>query len=251
MKDSPILALLENPFPKLGIQNNDIISAYQSFVESGFCNILGYKTQSQQFSNYAENLYKLTSHNTKFVNLYSNLENNSLKFNSKSVFEYVRTNLNFTHDLMVTSYTNAAIEQVKSYIGDIFKLNEIDISLTFIEANVVLLAHKDSDYFEQNEIISPGMQTVKDNMILRNAINWVVKGRESEFRIINGKQKITNNGLDALCFFDPCGLKHGTTLNIPRLTLTIRLRNISYQKIWQIIQEKFQIHKTYYADNIS
>jgi hypothetical protein len=236
MNNSPLL-LLDDPLKSWGLSKQNLIDCYQNLIKSDYTHILGYKGNDGQFkSSLDEKMSQL-----KFVNFFSEVRNSA----GSGIYRFYEeiTKHKFTHDLLITYGKNPVIIEMCNNLCNIFKVSPNEITFNFIEANVTLLAHKDTDYFNKTENLPIPMLTMKNKMITDNALNWILVGHKSHFRLLADGKKYSNNGSDKVCFFDPCKYKHGTTLNNHRLILTVRFRTLKYNDIIPIVYNHFQVEE--------
>jgi hypothetical protein len=235
MQLSPLL-LIDDPLPNYGLSKQLLINCYYDLVNSNNIHLLGFKSDDNVF--HTDKLsYTVPK---KYINLFSEIREEVSENND--IYNQVKQN-KFTHDLLITSTNHKTINSMQQFLADIFSVKKTDITFNFVEANVTLLAHKDTDYFDKTENIPYPMLTMKSNMITDNAFNWILLGQESHFRLVAEGKRYTNNGSDKVCFFDPCKYKHGTSLNTHRLILTVRFRTLQYKDIIPVIYKNFQVEE--------
>lgn len=235
-KKSPILALVKDPIEDWGLTTHQLINSYHNCLKDPKFNFLGYKSNLSDFV--TEEPDQLTIENSKYFNLYS-----EYIYSNKSVHNFypLLSNYSFTHDLILTSMPDNTLYTLRNRLSDLLTIHPDNIKLTFIEANITLLSHRDSDYFNKNTNIHHYMQRIKEAMITESALNWNLLGQESLFRIVDGPNKYRNKGLGELSFFNPCRYKHGTSYNTHRLTLSVRFFDIDYSAMWERISQKLKI----------
>jgi len=237
MKDDfPVLTLVKDPIIDWGLSTEKLIESYYECLTDHRFNFLGYK--SNLFDFVTNDPSEINLADCKYFNLYSEISDvHSTSANLYSKF----TGKLFTHDLILSVMPNKTLEDFRNKLGDVLSISTNQIKITFIEANITLLSHRDNAYFEQRDVIHPSMNRIKDAMIANSALNWNLIGKESIFRVNAGSKKYTNWGKGELSFFDPCTYKHGTSDNIPRLTLTARFFDIDYTSVWDRINKNLEI----------
>lgn len=237
MKDKePILTLVKDPLESWELSVDQLISSYYECLKNPNLNFLGYKSNVIDFTDKKPSELDLLK--SKFFNLYSEISNNPAR-NQNLIEDF--SGVLFTHDLTLHTMPNLVLQKFKKNLSKTLGIMEENIKITFIEANVTLLAHKDDNYFKKTKNLHPSMKVIKDAMITESALNWNLLGKESKFRIIDKDSQYTNHGLGELSFFNPCKYKHGTSDNVHRLTLTARFFNINHNDVWNSINKNLQI----------
>jgi hypothetical protein len=233
----PKLLLLDDPLVDWGLSKRQLTDSYYDLVNSSHAHLLGYKGDVGGF----KTEINTDTSNLKYINLFSELRDYSGS-GIDSIYKHVVSH-KFTHDFLITKTHHPVIIKMTNELSKIFEVNPNDITFNFIEANVTLLAHRDTDYFDKTTDIPPPMLTMKSRMIADNALNWILLGNKSEFRLLADGKKYTNSGTNKLCFFDPCKYKHGTTLNTHRLILTVRFRTLKFKDMLPTLYNNFVVEE--------
>lgn len=236
MHSTPILTLVLNPIQKWGITNQQLIQSYKHCLQDSKFRFLGYKTNQHDFVTHEPSAETLNT--SKYFNLYSEYSNGDL--DTQNLYN-VLTAYGFTHDLILTEMPDHTLQILQNNLAETLDIQPRNITLTYIETNITLLSHRDSDYFDKNSCIHPYMERIKQAMITESALNWNLIGAESRFRITDGPNKYTNRGQGELSFFNPCGYKHGTSYNTYRLTLSARFFDIEYGDLWERINSNLTV----------
>lgn len=234
--NNPVLTLVKNPINTWGLTNNDLITSYNKCLQDSRFNFLGYKSNLSDFicSEPAQDILI----NSKYLNLYSEISN----YSSITENPFVKlSKYAYTHDLILSVMPDHTMQVFLNNLSNVLEIAPINIKLTFIDTNITLLAHRDSDYFNKITYLHPSMKQIKDAMITDSALNWNLIGQESLFRIVNGGSIYFNKGQGELVFFNPCKYKHGTSNNVKRLTLSVRFFNMNFNDVWQRINQKLTI----------
>lgn len=237
-----ILTLFKDPLPIWELDKQKIIEEFENLMNNKKLTFLGWKSNKTEFSEKLD--FANLIDDIKYMNLYAMSENSTSNVNLNND---ILTNLNnkpFTVDVYIKDCTSPELKKLRKKLSELFEVTLDDIRMMFVQSNTVLFSHRDNEYYKKNKENLENTNYVKltDAVLTSVAFNWSLTGTESTFRVRHGNKEFTNEvDKSAVMLFDPCSYKHGTTKSVPRITLSVRVANINFDKALEILSKKLEI----------
>ena len=232
------LCLYENFLPSLALSTNDLENIHDTALANNTLEFLGWKSNIQQFTSENNNIFL---ENNKFVSFFTHMT--SIRQDTINIQDTINKIKYFTHDIIVNPEVDPKLQHLQKTIAAWLELPKENVRFLYISSNITLLPHKDNE---------PGLKTPK---LLENknykfaydtaanvdlAINFVLRGKKSLFRIITPYGRFDNSiNTDGVIMFDPNTYKHATSKNESiRLTFSIRVKGISIDAASELLEKK-------------
>lgn len=229
----PILTLFEDPLNSWGITREHIKQEFNSLVQSKSIKFLGWRSKNNIFNTDTT----LLKHIDETINLYSYYDKDVDEDNKGFFNSFIDRPM--THDIVVINTHSSTINLLKDKIANLLSTHRDNVFVCFVQSNVTIFLHRDNGYIKKLTTIHENFKPIIENMVTDVALNWSIVGQESIFRVKEGSSLYTNEkDTNALMFFDPCKYLHGTTLNIPRLTMTVRVKNINFIDAYKMLETR-------------
>ena len=152
--------------------------------------------------------------------------------------------------MVVDGNVDIGLQSIQKTLGEWLNIDVGQIRFLFIHSNIILLPHRDNDAgvknpeLRQNSNYKIAYESVGCADV---ALNWVLSGSESIFRIITPEGKY-DNSLDtsSVVMFDPCTHKHATSSQVQeRLTFSVRLVGITLEESFTCLKDHLNLVASY------